>query len=240
MDAHQPQAFCMQGSEGRHGHENQSAHFAQPHHHAQHSAVPDPARTEGAAAASIWADAAQHEPVSLHKGACSYSTLQEKSSTAAGAGGVGVGIAEAEPTRSDVNETSAWMRAADHPAKGLQSVGSSSAWTTLPLPTQAPPRRPGEGATVKERLVYIGKQLDAFGRRGVILKQFEMLGGDDRCIGGALLHCVAIGCSLCLSFQWTCHCKHAMQQFTGLKSDTQWPGLTVLRGRNLCVHVCGL
>ena len=28
-----------------------------------------------------------------------------------------------------------------------------------------------------------------------------------------------------------------MQQFTGLKSDTQWPGLTVMRGWILCVHV---
>ena len=89
------------------------------------------------------------------------------------------------------------MRAADHPAKGLQSVGSSSAWTTLPLPPQAAPRHPGAGATVKERLLYIGKQLDAFGRRGVILKQFEMLGGDDRCIGGAAPHCVVMGCSPC-------------------------------------------
>ena len=36
-------------------------------------------------------------------------------------------------------------------------------------------------------MAYIGKQLDAFGRRAVVLKQFEMLGGEDRCIGGVLL-----------------------------------------------------
>ena len=186
----------MQGSEGRHGQVKQSAHLAQQDHYAQHSAISDTARAEGAAVASIEADAAQVQPVSLDIVTSSYSTLQKTRSAAADAGGAGSAMTEAQPTRPVVDVTSAQMQAADHLPKGAQSVESSSAWTTLPLPTQAPPRRPAEGATVKERLVYIGKQLDTFGRRGVILKQFEMLGGDDRCIGGALLRCVAVGLSL--------------------------------------------
>ena len=97
------------------------------------------------------------------------------------------GIAVALPACEEDDVGSVRMRAPLHPATHMQTDGSSSAWTTLPLTPQAAPQVPDAGATVKERLHYISQQLDAFGRRAVILKQFEMLGGDDRCIGGALL-----------------------------------------------------
>ena len=79
------------------------------------------------------------------------------------------------------------MRALFHPPTDLGTLAESDAWRTLPCATQEAAQPPAEGATVKERLTYIGKQLDAFGRRGLILERYEMLGGDDRCRGGVYL-----------------------------------------------------
>lgn len=77
------------------------------------------------------------------------------------------------------------MRELFHQPTDLGTLEHTDAWRTLPSATCAAPQRPGQGASMKERLAYIGRQLDAFGSRGVILKQYEKLGGDDRCYGGA-------------------------------------------------------
>ena len=83
------------------------------------------------------------------------------------------------------------MKAMFHQTTDLGTLADSDAWRTPSVPTyktKAIAARPVQGAPVKERLAYIGSQLDAFGRRGVILERYELLGGDDRCQGGACLH----------------------------------------------------
>ena len=173
-------------SEGR---KNPGAEVAQPsqqdpYEREQHRAVPDVVKATAAAVAIKQAATARDGPA--REDTPSYTALHGKWSAPVDAS-LGGGIAVELPAFT--NNDASLARKTLYPATDVQTVGSSSAWTTLPLSPQAAPQRPGEGATVKERLVYIGKQLDAFGRRGVILKQFEMLGGDDRCIGGAFLRC---------------------------------------------------
>ena len=86
------------------------------------------------------------------------------------------------------SSAAAQMLAKFHPPTDLGTLAESDALRTLTAADAEAgasiPRLPA-GAAVKERLTYIGKQLDAFGRRGVILERYEMLGGDDRCQGGA-------------------------------------------------------
>lgn len=43
-----------------------------------------------------------------------------------------------------------------------------------------------EDASTRERLTYIGRQLDLFGRRDLLLQKFRVLGEDERRGGGAL------------------------------------------------------
>lgn len=45
-----------------------------------------------------------------------------------------------------------------------------------------------DGATTRERLAYIGRQLDLFGRRDLLLQKFRVLGEDERRGGGAPPH----------------------------------------------------
>ena len=81
----------------------------------------------------------------------------------------------------------AQMRAMFHQPTELGTLAETDAWRTLAGGAQDEAQQLAEGATVKERLAFIGSQLDAFGRRGVVLDQYEMLGGDDRCQGGVCL-----------------------------------------------------
>lgn len=93
----------------------------------------------------------------------------------------------------DGRDPIAQMKAMFHQTTDLGTFAESDAWKTPPVSScksGAMAARPVQGAPVKQRLAYIGRQLDAFGRRGVILERYEMLGGDDRCQGGAAALCV--------------------------------------------------
>lgn len=50
-----------------------------------------------------------------------------------------------------------------------------------------------EGATTRDRLAYIGRQLDLFGRRDLLLQKFRVLGEDER-RGGGELPCPCCAC----------------------------------------------
>ena len=95
-----------------------------------------------------------------------------------------------EDESSEIIRPMALLRAMFHQTTDLGTLAESDAWRTPSVPTfrtNAIAAQPAQGAPVKERLAYISSQLDAFGRRGVILDRYEMLGGDDRCQGGACL-----------------------------------------------------
>lgn len=114
---------------------------------------------------------------------------------AGGPWGRGRGLGEMEQGQSMEKTTddegvgqTAEMRALFHQPTDLGTLAEADALKTLPMvPAQVGPARDAEETTVKERLASIGRQLDAFGRRGVLLGQYEMLGGDDRCQGGVTL-----------------------------------------------------
>ena len=179
---------CMQDdSEGTRAEGKRAASYEQQDMSVRHTAPAAAAQTASAAIASRQANTLAATAGPADKAAYSNGAMQGKRSALAFAGACG---GTALPTRAEEVVGPERMRTPCHPHADVPTVGSSSTWVTLPPRTQAAPQHPGAGATVKERLAYIGKQLDAFGRRGVILKQFETLGGDDRCIGGVLLQCV--------------------------------------------------
>ena len=111
--------------------------------------------------------------------------------TDAGVVGGGPGLDQGQVADGELRDPTARMRAVFHQTTELDTLAEADALKTPSASTskcEAIATGPEEGAPVKQRLAYIGRQLNAFGRRGVILERYEMLGGDDRRQGGAWSH----------------------------------------------------
>lgn len=109
------------------------------------------------------------------------------------AASTGGAVAAAEPLPEPQPDTE--FLAMFHLPTDLGTLAETDGWKTEVPGTAVAPQRPGEGAPMKERLAYIAAQLDTFGPRGMLLDRYEMLGGDDRCRGGAV-HTAMHACAL--------------------------------------------
>eukprot|EP00892_Ulva_mutabilis_P012607 jgi/Ulvmu1/9719/UM055_0057.1 len=92
--------------------------------------------------------------------------------------------------RLESASSTARMRALLHPPTELGTLAESDAWKTVSQGYAPPPQDPNKAASVKEQLNFIGRQLDSFGPRGVILQRYELLDEPRRRGGQAVVQFV--------------------------------------------------
>lgn len=83
-----------------------------------------------------------------------------------------------------------------HQRPELGPLAATFSFHTLSTRSHDPLPPLKDGATTRDRLTYIGRQLDLFGRRDLILNKFRVLGEDERRGGGVLRALPAVLCML--------------------------------------------